>query len=217
MWGRRMPKIRFTKNHDSSSLRFWTWRELNRRMQTAKQADDELADAFAERAQEVRDEVEFLLGAGGLSEGAEQALNSLAEEDMTDFCIMADLAEPIDIPGVTPLPEETRKHLHNFLDGEPWHSLVIDNDITVALASLDSIGASASNRPWYEQAPHLVEMIARLLDQVNKEQLIRFVGEYNALAERDHLHLPSELAAAFESLVHSATQRLGMPMQTIVK
>ena len=134
---------------------------------------------------------------------------------MTDFCIMVDLAEPIDIPDVEPLSEDVRKQLHNFLDGEPWHSLVVDNDIIVTLASLDAVGANASNRPWYEQAPHLVELMARLLDDVNKEQLIRLVGEYNALAERDHLHLPAELATVFESLVHNACQRLGLPMQEI--
>ena len=209
-----MANIKFTKNQDSSSLRFWSWRELNRRVQAAKREDEEHATAFAERAQEIRDELEFLLSAG-LSEGAELSLNALAEEDMNDFCIMVDLAEPIDIPGVNPLAEQTREHLHNFLDGEPWHSLVIDNDITVALASLDAIGASVSNRPWYEQAPHFVEMIARLLDQVNKEQLLRLVGEYNVLATRDNLHLPRELGATFEALVHSATQRLGIPMQDI--
>jgi nitroreductase len=209
-----MTNTNFTKTHDSSSLRFWTWRELNRRVQHAKREDEDQAIAFAERAQEMRDQLEFLLSAG-LSEGAEHSLNALAEEDMTDFCIMVDLAEPIDIPGVTPLAKQTRQHLHNFLDGEPWHSLVIDNDITVALASLDAIGATESNRPWYEQAPHLVELLARLLDQVNKEQLLRLVGEYNSLAARDNLHLPKELGAAFEALVHSATQRLGMPMQEI--
>jgi hypothetical protein len=209
-----MPNIKFTKKHKPESLRFWSWRALNRRVQNAKAADEAHAEAFAERAQEMRDELEFLLGAG-LSEGAEQSLNALAEEDMSDFCIMVDLAEPIEIPGVTPLAEQTRKHLHNFLDGEPWHSLVIDNDITVALASLDAIGASETERPWYDEVPHLIEMIARLLDQVNKEQLLRLVGEYNVLAARDHLHLPKELGATFEALVHSATQRLGMPMQDI--
>jgi len=211
-----MPNIRFRKNHHSSSVRFWTWRELNRRLHAAQQEDDDQAQAFADRAQEVREEIVFLLGAG-LSEGAEQSLNSLAEEDMTDFCIMVDLAEPVAIPGVEPLDEDTRKHLHNFLDQEPWHSLAVDNDITVALASLDDVGAAASNRPWYEQSPHLVELIARVLDQANKEQLLRFVGEYNALAERDQLHLPNELATVLESLVHTATQRLGIPMQDISK
>ena len=209
-----MPNIRFTKNHHSSSLRFWTWREFNRRMQTAREDDAAQAEEFATRAAEVREEVTFLLSAG-LSEGAEEALNALAEGDMNDFCILVDLAEPIDIPDVEPLDEEVRKQLHNFLDGEPWHSLVIDNDITVTLASLDAIGANPTNRPWYEQAPHLVELMARLLDQVNKEQLMRLVGEYNALAERDHLHLPTELATVFESLVHNACQRLGLPMQEI--
>jgi hypothetical protein len=58
-------------------------------------------------------------------------------------------------------------------------------------------------------------MLARILDQANKEQLLRLVGEYNVLASRDNLHLPRELGAAFEALVHSATQRLGLPMQKI--
>jgi len=209
-----MPNIRFTRNHHSSSLRFWTWREFNRKMQAARDEDEALADAFAERAQEVREQVEFLLGAG-LSEGAEEALNALAEGDMTDFCILVDLAEPVEIPGVEPLDEGVRKQLHNFLDQEPWHSLVIDNDITVTLASLDAVGANASNRPWYEQAPHLVELMARLLDEVNKEQLLRLVGEYNSLAERDSLQLPTELETVFTSLVENACQRLGLPHQEI--
>ncbi len=209
-----MPRIKFTKNHDSSGLRFWTWRDLNRKLQAARSEDETQAEEFTQRANEVREEVQFLLGAG-LSEGAEQALNSLAEEDMTDFCILVDLAEPLDLPGVTPLPEETRRHLHQFLDQEPWHSLAIDNDITVALALLDSVGATTTNRPWYEYAPHLVELVARLMDQVNKEQFLRFVGEYNALAERDNLHLPQELPQVFESLVHGAAQRLGVQMPQI--
>ncbi len=209
-----MPRIKFTKNHDSSGMRFWTWRDLNRKLQAARSEDETQAEQFSERANEVREEVQFLLGAG-LSEGAEQALNSLAEEDMTDFCILVDLAEPVDLPGVTALPEDTRRHLHQFLDQEPWHSLVIDNDITVALALLDSVGATNTNRPWYEYAPHLVELVARLMDQVNKEQLLRFVGEYNALAERDNLHLPQELPQVFESLVHGAANRLGMQMPAI--
>ncbi len=211
-----MPKIRFTKNHHSASLRFWTWREFNRKMHAARETDEAQAEEFAQRAEEVSEQVNFLLGAG-LSEGAEEALNALAEGDMTDFCIMVDLAEPVDIPGVAPLAEDIRKQLHNFLDAEPWHSLVIDNDITVTLASLDAIGANATNRPWYEQSPHLIEHMARLLDAVNKEQLIRLVGEYNALAERDHLHLPTELGSVFESLVHNACQRLGMPKQEITQ
>ena len=209
-----MSKIRFTKDHHTSSLRFWTWRDLNRRMHQAQTEDEERAEEFAQRATEVREQVVFLLSAG-LSEGAEEALNSLAEEDMTDFCILVDLAEPVSIEGVEPLSEDVRKHLHNFLDGEPWHSLVIDNDIIVLLASLDAIGSNATNRAWYEQQPHLVELMARLLDQVNKEQLIRLVGEFNALAERDHLHLPAEVASVFETLVHNANQRLGMPQQSI--
>ncbi len=209
-----MPRIKFTKNHASERLHFWTWRDLNRKLHSARGEDEAQAEEFSQRANEVREEVQFLLGAG-LSEGAEQALNSLAEEDMSDFCILVDLAEPIEIPGVTPLPEETRKHLHQFLDQEPWHSLAIDNDITVALALLDEVGATVTNRPWYEYAPHLVSLVARLMDDVNKEQLMRFVGEYNALAERDNLHLPQELPQVFESLVHGAANRLGVQMPQI--
>ena len=139
-----MPNIRFTKNHHSSSVRFWTWREFNRKMQAAKEEDEAQAEEFSTRAAEVREQLDFLLSAG-LSEGAEEALNAMAEGDMTDFCIMVDLAEPIDIPDVEPLSEDVRKQLHNFLDGEPWHSLVVDNDITVTLASLDAIGANAKS------------------------------------------------------------------------
>ncbi len=211
-----MPKITFNKNHDSEHLRFWTWRDYNRKLAISKAYDDEQAKMFAERAGELREEVEFLLG-GGLSQGAETALNSLAEEDMADFCILVDLAEPLAIPGVEPLEDETRKHLHRFLDAEPWHSLVVDNDITVALALLDSVGSMRTNRPWYDYAPHLVEVIARVLDNGNTEQLKRFVGEYNTLADRDHLHLPDEVPQIFETLVHNACQQHGIAMLPVTR
>ena len=204
-----MPKITFSKNHHSEHMRFWTWREQNRKATAARERDEEHARMFAERAAELREEVEFLL-AGGLSEGAEQALNALAEEDMSDFCILVDLAEPVSMPDVEPLAELTRQHLHQFLDAEPWHSLVVDNDITVALGLLDRVGSEATNRPWYDYSPHLIEVIARVMDNANSEQLQRFVAEFNVLANRDHLNLPDEVPELFRTLLHSASQRLGI-------
>ncbi len=209
-----MPNIRFSKPHHSSSLRFWTWRDLNRKLQRAKEEDDAQAEQFAERAREVREEVIFLLG-GGLSEGAEQSLNALAEEDMNDFCILVDLAEPVEIDGVEPLDDTTRENLHQFLDQEPWHSLAIDNDIIVVIACLDEVGSEPTNRPWYDTAPDLVPLLAKVLDRVNNEQLIRLVGEFNALVERDHLQLSNELTKILEELIHQASNRLGLPPQKL--
>ncbi len=210
-----MPNIKFTKlHHQTSDLHFWTWRGLNRQLEFAKRSDEAQASEFCERALAIRDQVEFLLG-GGLSEGAETALSALAEQDMVDFCIMVDLAEPIQIPKVTPLPKATRKQLALFLDKEPWHSLSVDNDITVAIALLDKIGAQPTNQPWYRYAPGLMDFSAQLLDQVNKEQLLRLVGEYNVLAERDHLQLQEDVMGVMDVLIKQAAQRLGIPVPTL--
>lgn len=51
---------------------------------------------------------------------------------MGDFCIMVDLAQAVAIPGVEPLGKDTVEHLREFLETEPWHSLLVDNDVTVA-------------------------------------------------------------------------------------
>ena len=204
-----MPKITFSKHHHTEHLHFWTWRGDNRRAAGVRAQDEEQATMFAERAGELREELEFLLS-GGLSEGAEDTLNTLAEEDMADFCIMVDLAEGVDIPGVEPLQEDTREHLSQFLEHPTWHALIVDNDITVALAMLDNIGTVHANRPWYEYAPHLMEVLARVLDNAEAEQVKRFIGEYNQLAQRDDLHLPDELPQMFNALVQSACKRLGI-------
>lgn len=204
-----MAKVRFT-NSRRHSPRFWSWRELNRRIHVAQERDAEQMEEFADRAQTVRSEVEFLLS-HGLSEGAADALTTLAEEDMVDFCIMVDLAEPISIPDVEPLQEGTRQHLQNFLDSEPWHSLAIDNDITVALALLDSVGAQPTNAPWYRYAPGMFDLISHVLNEANKEQLVRFMGEYDVLASRDHLVFSDEVTGLLETLLDQASHRVGLP------
>ena len=50
-----------------------------------------------------------------------------------------------------------------------------------------------------------------MLERVNREQLMRFVGEFEVLAQRDHLQFPAEIVDVMNVLVASATQRLGMP------
>jgi hypothetical protein len=108
-------------------LELLKWRDAR----TLATDDRALAEEFAARAADVRSQVSFLLS-GGLTEGAVAALAALAEEDMVDFCIMVDLASGVDISGVAPLDAETRVHLSEFLDEEPWRSLATDNDITIA-------------------------------------------------------------------------------------
>lgn len=205
-----MPKIQFTKKtRHSDSLQFWAWRDLNRRLKTSHEEDENLSQRFSEQAQEIRNEIEFLLG-GGLSEGARESLAAVAEGDMADFCIMVDLAAAIDIPNVTPLSEQTRKQLEIFLDDEPWHSLAIDNDIVVALALLDDVGSISTNKPWYHYAPGLIVTVASVLDRCNAEQFARFVGEYNSLAMRDHLQLPTDVVGLLREIVTQSAQRLGV-------
>ncbi len=192
-------------------VRFWTWRDLTHQ-QIAHDASD--AAAFAERAGELRDEIDFLLS-GGLSEGAEEALGTLAEQDMSDFCTMVDLSQEIDLPGVTPLATTTREHLAQFLDHEPWHSLMVDTDLTVALAMYESLAIREDNLPWYEVSPNLVRITARVLDQANAEHLQRFAGELQVLHDRHAGELPQEVAELVRFLVDSAAQRLGIEPPSI--
>ena len=192
-------------------IRFWNWRDLTHQ-QVAHDDDD--AAAFTERAEELRAEVEFLLS-GGLSEGAEEALGALAEQDMSDFCIMVDLSQEMDLPGVTPLANTTRKHLEQFFDHEPWHSLMVDTDLTVALAMYENLAMREDNLPWYEVSPNLVRITARVLDQANAEHLQRFAGELEALHDHSKLELPPAVAELARYLVDSAAHRLGIEPPSI--
>jgi hypothetical protein len=195
-----------SQRSDGRLISFWTWRDLTHQRANA---DAEHAAAFAERAQELRDELEFLL-AGGLSEGAEEALGALAEQDMSDFCIMVDLAEERVPPGVVPLTAGSREPLRQFLDHEPWHSLQVDTDLTVALAMYEDFAIREDNVPWYEVSPNLVRITARVLDQANAEQIRRFAGELEALHARTRLDLPEDVASLVRNLVETAAHRVGI-------
>jgi hypothetical protein len=169
--------------------------------------DSALAEAFAARASDVRNQVDFLLG-GGLTEGAEEALSALAEQDMVDFCIMVDLAAGIGIDGVDPLDEETRLHLQEFLDEEPWRSLGIDNDITIALATIEDMLLRADEAPWYRVAPQLPGTLANLMDRVNREQYLRFAAELQARLKK-HPNVESDGLVIVREVVHGGARRVG--------
>ena len=189
-------------------LRFSNWR-LNVHDRHGADADTAISDAFAQRADEVRESVEFVLS-NGLNEGAETALGTLAEEDMGDFCIMVDLAQGITIPGVEPLGKDTAEHLCEFLETEPWHSLLVDNDVTVTIAMLEDVAVRADEGPWYRICPNMVRVMAAVLDEVNEEQMRRLVGEIEALHVRTGVRLPADVLALVENLVHSNAARLGV-------
>lgn len=191
-------------------VRFWAWRDdLHQRLASTREEDAARRAAFVARAQELADEVAFVLG-NGLTEGAVEALSALAEQDMADFCIMVDLAAAVSIAGVTPLAPEVRLHLEEFLDDEPWHSLMVDNDLTVAVAMVEAVAAAGDEVPWYEASPNLVRVTARVLDQANAEQVQRFVGELNALGEASGARLPNDAAEILQYIVRGAAQRLGI-------
>jgi hypothetical protein len=171
--------------------------------------DDALAEAFAVRAADVRGQVCFLLG-GGLTEGADEALAALAEQDMVDFCIMVDLAAGMAIPGVEPLDAQTALHLNEFLDEEPWHSLQIDNDITIALATVEDMILQSKDAPWYRIAPQFPVALANLMDRVNREQYLRFAGELEARLQRHPDHQSDGLVIV-RQIMHSGAQRVGAP------
>jgi hypothetical protein len=181
------------------------WRE-SRALATDARA---LAEAFATRAAEVRSQVHFLLG-GGLTEGAIAALAALAEEDMVDFCIMVDLASGVAIDGVPPLDAETQLHLAEFIAQEPWRSLAVDNDITIALAMIEDILIKATPAPWYRVSPQLPVTLANLMDRVDREQYLRFAAELEARLARHPGSTLNGIGVVLE-IVRAGARRVGAP------
>jgi hypothetical protein len=170
--------------------------------------DAALADEFAARAAEMRSQVEFLLS-GGLTEGAEEALAALAEEDMVDFCIMVDLAGGVAIGGLEALDAQTQLHLSEFLDEEPWRSLSVDNDIIIALAMIEDVLVQGDHVPWYRASPQLPVTLANLLDRVSREQYVRFAAEFEERLARYPHRAPDGIAFVRE-LVRGGARRVGV-------
>jgi hypothetical protein len=196
-----MPSIR---PRPVAKLLAWRrWREARR-----QGVDDELRDQFVRRALEVRDQVLFLL-AGGLSEGAEEALAAIAEQDMLDFDLLVDLSAGVPIDGVPPLPDGVRSALEVFLGREPWRSLAIDHDITVVLAMIETVAFDPQRRPWYESAPHLYRVLAEVMDRVNGEQCARVIGEFAARQSEDGFQLPADTARHIDEVLRSGAARVG--------
>ena len=164
---------------------------------------------FCSRAQELRDLVVRVLS-GGLSEGAEQSLGDMCEADMTDFCILIDLAAQVNIPDVEALPDDVAAALTLFVDQEPWRSLAIDNDITVCLTMLRAYGEDSAAQIWHMGDPHILRSISRVFEGVNKEQLGRLAGEINHLAEEGHVDFDVELMALIVACAERAAARLGV-------
>ncbi|MFT7654285.1 MAG: hypothetical protein ACI9ON_002482 [Limisphaerales bacterium] len=166
------------------------------------------SEYYLTQAGVVRDLVATVLQVG-LSEGAEQALTDLAEEDSVDFCIMIDLAAGLDIPGVEPLVGQQKQMLSQFLAQEPWRSLEVDTEIAVCLAMLRVYGESEAETIWHMGDPHLLKSISRAFEGVNKEQLARFVAEINTLAAQRAISFDNELCALSLACAESAANRLG--------
>ena len=186
---------------------FWGWRDYHRRGRSA--AYEQASEYFRDRAQEVADLVSGLLS-GGLSEGAEEALAALAEEDAQDFCILIDLAEGVEIPGVNALEDDRLEALQMFLDHEPWHSLMVDVEISLCIAMLEDYGRTPEDVPWYRSHPEVVSVCAQMLDGVNQEQLNRFVGDVNFMADHDDIRLDEDVASVVRYSVSRAADRLGV-------
>ncbi len=210
-----MSKTHYANPHRHlPSSRFWRWRDLHRQMAQAQKEDAVLAEQFDERAAELAEQVQFLAGAG-LTDGATAALASLAEQDMADFCILVDLADAGFADRWPGLSAQAREALAAFLAEEPWCSLIVDHDITIALALLDEVCGLHTDRPWYDYAPGLAAITGRALAAAHADQLARFVGEYNALAKRDDLHVPDDFAGILQTQIGAAAHRLGQPSPTI--
>lgn len=182
------------------------WRDELRRTEIA---DERLAqEDMVRRAQELRDEIVFLLK-NGLNEGAQATLATLAEEDMSDFCIMVDLAEGLPIEDVAPLDHDEQAQLAAFLAEDPWRSLAVDIDTTVAIAVIED-AASNGDAAWYDTAPNLIGVVARVLDNVNSEQLGRFAGELSSLHQRTGVTITPDLLEQLDFLMRQAASRIGV-------
>lgn len=191
-------------------VQFWTWRDnVHQRLVSTLQEDAEHAAQFVSRAQELAAEIETLVQ-NGLNEGAEEALGALAEQDMSDFCIMVDLSQDVHIDDVPRLDPEARLHLEEFLDEEPWHSLMVDTDLTVTLAMLEDLALREDNLPWYRVSPNLARILARVLDQANTEQVMRFAGEIEAMQTQKNVKLPDDVGELLDYVVDNAAKRLGI-------
>ncbi len=211
----RMSRTHYANPHRHlPSSRFWRWRDLNRQMVQAQKEDAALAAQFDERAAQLAEQVQFLAGAG-LTDGARAALASLAEQDMADFCILVDLADPGFAQRWPELSPQAREALAAFVAEEPWRSLIVDHDITIALALLDEVCGLHTDRPWYDYAPGLAAITGRALNKAHTDQLARFVGEFNVLAQRDDLQIPADFAGVLQAQVGAAASRLGQPSPTI--
>lgn len=184
-------------------LEILKWRESK----AVAVADHALAEDFSARASEVRSQVRFLLS-GGLTDGAVEALGALAEEDMVDFCIMVDLAGAVEIGGVAPLDPETRLHLTEFLDREPWRALSVDNDITIALAMIEDVLSQPHRAPWHRISPQLPATLANLMERVDREQYVRFASELEARLQRYPSHAADGVAMVRE-IVRVGARRVG--------
>ncbi len=203
-----MSKIHFSNgNRHPESRHYWRWRQLRDEMRTNSSSDQQLHREFCQQAQQVREQLCFLLNG---SSGSEDSLSALAEEDMTNFCVMVDLAQGIALDDVAPLPADIRNQVLRFLATEPWRSLAVDNEISVALALLDSLGIAPSDTPLGQQPPGLLNVVESVLQNVNTEQYNRFLQEYQRLTQRDQLGLPNELSSVFEAMVRQAADRLGI-------
>ena len=170
--------------------------------------DQALAEAFSSRAAEIHAQVTFLLSQG-FSEGANESLAAMAEGDMVDFCVMVDLVGAVDIPDVAPLDESTRRHLEAFLDQEPWHSLAVDNDITITLATIeDLLERMATDEPWYHVSPQLPATLANLMDRVDREQFMRFAGELTN--RQQHVRNAAERLGFLNEIIIAGAHRVGV-------
>ncbi len=134
---------------------------------------------------------------------------------MADFCILVDLADEHMETRFGALSDTAREALAEFLGEPPWQTLAVDHDITVALALLDEVGSLRSDQPWYRLSPGLAALTGRVLDNVDAEQLNRFVGEYKLLAERDHLQLPVDFTEVLQTQLNLAAERLGVRPQRV--
>ena len=193
---------------------FRSWRDFNRRLHVASEQDREQAQEFVARAADVRDQVVFLLR-NGLNEGAVEALSALAESDMADFCILVDLAEGVAIPDVEPLDDDTQRHLAEFLDDDPWHSLAVDTDVPVVLAMHEAVAEEAGKRRWFEVAPNLVAVMSDMLSRANTEQINRFAADLRALQQRTGLRIPADVADITNFVLDEAAERLGIRQPSI--
>ena len=70
--------------------------------------------------------------------------------------------------------------------------------------------AGVARAPTEVRGKGLFDLLASIFDRASKEQFMRFVGEYQVLAERDQIRLSDDARELFQTMVDKAAHEHGL-------